>query len=55
MPAEDADAFAAAITQLAEDVERRKQMGKACRLRAERLFCATQNARLTEDLYLDLL
>ena len=55
VPAEDADAFAAAITQLAEDNERRKRMGKACRLRAEQLFCATQNARLTEDLYLDLL
>ena len=55
VPAEDADAFAAAITQLAEDAERRKQMGKACRLRAEQLFCATQNARLTEDLYWDLL
>ena len=55
VPAEDADAFATAITQLAEDAERRKQMGKACRLRAEQLFCATQNARLTEDLYLDLL
>ena len=55
VPAEDADAFAEAITQLAEDSERRKQMGKACRLRAEQLFCATQNARLTEDLYLDLL
>ena len=55
VPAEDADAFAAAITQLAEDADRRKQMGKACRLRAEQLFCATQNARLTEDLYLDLL
>ena len=55
VPAEDPDAFAAAITQLAEDNERRKQMGKACRLRAEQLFCATQNARLTEDLYLDLL
>ena len=55
VPAEDADAFAAAITQLAEDTERRKQMGKACRLRAEQLFCATQNARLTEDVYLDLL
>ena len=55
VPAEDADAFAEAITQLAEDSERRKRMGKACRLRAEQLFCATQNARLTEDLYLDLL
>ena len=55
VPPEDADAFAEAITQLAEDAERRKQMGKACRLRAEQLFCATQNARLTEDLYLDLL
>ena len=55
VPAEDADAFAAAITQLTEDNERRKRMGKACRLRAEQLFCATQNARLTEDLYLDLL
>ena len=55
VPAEDADAFAAAITQLAEDAERRKRMGKACRLRAEQLFCATQNARLTEGLYLDLL
>ena len=55
VPAEDADAFAVAITQLTEDSERRKQMGKACRLRAEQLFCATQNARLTEDLYLDLL
>ncbi len=55
VPAEDADAFAEAITQLAEDSERRKRMGKACRLRAERLFCATQNARLTEDLYLELL
>ena len=55
VPAEDPDAFAAAITQLAEDNERRKRMGKACRLRAEQLFCATQNARLTEDLYLDLL
>ena len=55
VPADDADAFAAAITQLAEDAERRKQMGEACRLRAEQLFCATQNARLTEDLYLDLL
>ncbi len=55
VPAEDADAFAAAITQLAEDADRRKRMGKACRLRAEQLFCATQNARLTEDLYLDLL
>lgn len=55
VPAEDADAFAEAITQLAEDADRRKQMGKACRLRAEQLFCATQNARLTEDLYLDLL
>lgn len=55
VPAEDADAFAAAITQLVEDVERRNRMGKACRLRAEQLFCATQNARLTEELYLDLL
>ena len=55
VPAEDADAFAEAITQLAEDAEGREQMGKACRLRAEQLFCATQNARLTEDLYLDLL
>ena len=55
VPAEDADAFAAAITQLAEDNEGRKRMGKACRLRAEQLFCAIQNARLTEDLYLDLL
>ena len=55
VPAEDAAAFAEAITQLAEDDERRKRMGKACRLRAEQLFCATQNARLTEDLYLDLL
>lgn len=55
VPAEDADAFAAAITQLAEDTERRKRMGQACRLRAEQLFCATQNARLTEDLYLELL
>ena len=55
VPAEDADAFAAAITQLAEDGDRRKQMRKACRLRAEQLFCATQNARLTENLYLDLL
>ena len=55
VPAEDADAFAAAITQLAEDAERRKRMGVACRLRAEQLFCATQNARLTEKLYLDLL
>ena len=55
VPAEDAGAFAEAITQLAEDNERRKQMGKACRLRAEQLFCATQNARLTEDLYLDVL
>ena len=55
VPAEDADAFAAAITQLAEDAERRKRMGVACRLRAEHLFCASQNARLTENLYLDLL
>ena len=55
VPAEDADAFAAAITRLAEDAGRRKRMGKACRLRAEQLFCATQNARLTEGLYLDLL
>ena len=55
VPAEDADAFAAAVTQLVEDAERRKRMGVACRLRAEHLFCATQNARLTEDLYLDLL
>ena len=55
VPAEDADAFADAITQLSEDAERREQMGKACRLRAEQLFCATQNARLTENLYLDLL
>ena len=55
VPPEDPDAFAEAITQLAEDADRRKQMGKACRLRAEQLFCATQNARLTEDLYLDLL
>lgn len=55
VPAEDADAFAAAITQLAEDTERRKGMGKACRLRAEQLFCATQNALLTENLYMDLL
>ena len=55
VPAEDADAFAEAITQLAEDFERRKRMGEACRLRAEQLFCAAQNARLTEDLYLDLL
>ena len=55
VPPEDPDAFAAAITQLAENSERRKQMGKACRLRAEQLFGATQNARLTEDLYLDLL
>ena len=55
VPAEDADAFAEAITQLAEDTQRRMRMGQACRLRAEQLFCATQNARLTEDLYLDLL
>ena len=55
VPAENSDAFAEAITQLVEDAERRKQMGKACRLRAEQLFCVTQNTRLTEDLYLDLL
>ena len=55
VPAEDADAFAEAIAQLAEDAERRKRMGKGCRLRAEQLFCAMQNARLTEALYLDLL
>ena len=55
VPAEDADAFATAITQLAEDTQRRMRMGKACRLRAEQLFCATQNARRTEELYLDLL
>ncbi len=55
VPAEDADAFADAITQLSEDAERRKRMGKACRLRAEQLFCAAQNARLTENLYLELL
>ena len=55
VPAEDPDAFAEAIMQLAEDANRRKQMEKACRLRAEQLFCATQNARLTEDLYLGLL
>ena len=55
VPPEDPDAFAAAIMQLAEDAERRKQMGKDCRLRAEQLFCARQNARLTEDLYLELL
>ena len=55
VPAEGADAFAGAITQLAENHERRKRMGKACRLRAEQLFCAAQNARLTENLYLDLL
>ena len=55
VPAEDADAFAAAIMQLAKDNEGRKRMGKACRLRAEQLFCAAQNARLTEDLYLNLL
>ena len=55
VPAEDADAFAKAITQLAENNEQRKRMGQACRLRAEQLFCTTQNARLTEDLYLDLL
>lgn len=55
VPAENPDAFAAAITQLAEDAKRRNRMGKACRLRAEQLFCATQNARLTEQLYLDLL
>ena len=55
VPAEDEDAFAKAITQLAEDTQRRKRMGKACRLRAEELFCTIQNARLTEDLYLDLL
>ncbi len=53
--AEDSDAFAEAITQLAEDDEQCRQMGKACRLRAEQLFCATRNARLTENLYLDLL
>lgn len=53
--ADDVDAFATAITQLAQDTEQRKQMGKTCRLRAEQLFCATQNARLTENLYLDLL
>ena len=47
VPAEDADAFAAAITQLAEDAERRKRMGVACRLRAEQLFCA--NAERTVD------
>ena len=46
VPAEDADAFAAAITQLAEDNERRKRMGKACRLRAEQLFCATQKRKV---------
>lgn len=55
VPPENPDAFAEAITQLAEDNEQRKRMGKACRLRAEQLFCATQNARLTEALYLDLL
>ena len=55
VPPEDPDAFAEAITQLAEDTERRKRMGQTCRLRAEQLFCATQNARLTEDLYSELL
>ena len=55
VPPEDADVFATAITQLAEDSERRKRMGQACRLRAEQLFCATQNTRLTENLYMDLL
>ncbi len=51
VPAADPDAFAEAITQLAEDGDQRKQMGKACRLRAEHLFCATRNTRLTEKLY----
>ena len=55
VPPENPDAFAEAVTQLAEDADRRKRMGKACRLRAEQLFCATQNARLTENLYLELL
>lgn len=55
VPPEDVDAFAQAIAQLAENTDRREKMGAACRLRAEQLFCATQNARLTENLYLDLL
>ena len=55
VPPEDADIFAAAITQLAEDCERRKQMGKASRLMAEQLYCAPQNTKLTENLTLDLL
>ena len=55
VPTEDVDAFAQAIEQLAENTDRRKKMGAACRVRAEQLFCAIQNARLTESLYLNLL
>ena len=55
VPPEDAKAFAAAIALLSEDRELSRRMGRAGRARAEHLFGAKKNTRLTELLYSRLL
>ncbi len=55
VPPEDAKAFTAAISLLAEDRALSKQMGRAGRARAEHLYGAKNNTRLTELLYSRLL
>lgn len=55
VPPENAKAFAEAIALLAEDRELSRQMGHAGRARAEQLFGAKKNIRLTELLYSRLL
>jgi glycosyltransferase involved in cell wall biosynthesis len=51
VPPEDSGEFAEAIRSLATDSERRLEMGRAARLRAERFFRVERNTRLTEGVY----
>ena len=55
VPPENPKAFAEAISRFAKDRERLNRMGGAGRARAEQLFGAEKNARLTEALYSRLL
>lgn len=55
VPPEDAKAFAAAIALLSDNRELSRRMGRAGRVRAEHLFGAKKNTRLTELLYSRLL
>jgi hypothetical protein len=50
VPPNDPAALASALRGLLADEARRRQMGRAGRSRAERLFCAEQNARMLTGL-----